>query len=243
MSSSLYQNSSPVDTDLDGLTDQGELMLFFTDPNNTDSDGDGYWDGTEVLYETNPLDANDPAQATTELPDQDIAWSWVLARVSGITSYLLLFVLMILGVGISSGYIFRLVGPIVAWRIHRATGITLMAFVFIHLVALFLDDFMNFSILDLFVPFYSEFSPTYMSLGIIGFYLLAIIVLSSIFMIVTKYKAWRFLHYLTFPVFVALFIHGVFLGSDTGSLAMQITYWVTGVLVAFSFAYRVVKAL
>lgn len=62
-------------------------------------------------------------------------------------------------------------------------------------------------------------------------------------MIVTKYKAWRFLHYLAFPAFVALFIHGVFLGSDTHTLVMQLMYWITGVLVAFSLAYRVVKAL
>ena len=196
-----------------------------------------------MLYQTDPLSSSDPAQATTEVPVQSTPWSWYVARVSGITSYLLLVTLMLLGVGISSGYAFRLFGPIVAWRIHRATGITLMAFVFIHLGALLLDQFMNFSLLDVLVPFYSQFSPTYLSLGIIGFYLLLITMFSSIFMIVTKYKAWRFLHYLTFPAFVTLFIHGVFLGTDTSSLAMQLTYWITGVLVGLSVAYRVVKAL
>lgn len=44
------------DTDEDGLSDQRELELG-TDPQNKDTDGDGVFDGDEVLkYGTNPLD-------------------------------------------------------------------------------------------------------------------------------------------------------------------------------------------
>ena len=48
----------PVDSDGDGLTDEDEILIYHTDPNNPDTDGDGLSDGDEVLvYKTDP---NDP---------------------------------------------------------------------------------------------------------------------------------------------------------------------------------------
>jgi hypothetical protein len=241
---SLYQDGQPKDTDLDGLTDQGELNIFKTDPNNPDTDNDTYLDGAEVLVKTNPLNANDPGIAPQTAPQQQSTpWIWYLTRVSGITSYILLFLLLIVGIGITSGYIFNLWGPIIAWRIHRTIGITLVIFVATHLVTLALDNFAKFSLMELFIPFYSQFKPLYLSLGIIGFYLFVIIILTSLIMIVTKYKAWRFLHYFTFPTFLALFIHGLFIGTDSNTLVMKLVYLSTGTLVAMAFAYRISKSL
>lgn len=45
-----------VDSDNDGLSDQDEINLWHTDPNNPDTDGDGYLDGDEVKNGYNPLD-------------------------------------------------------------------------------------------------------------------------------------------------------------------------------------------
>jgi DMSO/TMAO reductase YedYZ heme-binding membrane subunit len=80
-------------------------------------------------------------------------------------------------------------------------------------------------------------------MGIIGFYLLIIIILTSLILIVTKYKAWRLIHYLTYPTFVFLFIHGLFIGTDSSALAMKLVYLITGSLAAIAFAYRLSKAL
>lgn len=43
-----------IDTDHDGLTDEQELHIYYTDPDNADSDGDGYLDGDEVLAGYSP---------------------------------------------------------------------------------------------------------------------------------------------------------------------------------------------
>jgi hypothetical protein len=237
----LYSAGPPKDTDFDGLTDQGEVQIYHTDPNNPDTDADGFLDGAEVLVGTDFLDKNDPPTEVIKPQQKTIPWMWYLTRASGITGYLLLFLLLVTGTGITSGYLFTLFGPIIAWRIHRTIGITLIAFVVTHLITLILDDFMKFSLAELLIPFYSAFKPLYMSLGIIGFYLFILIILTSIFFIVSKYKAWRLLHYLTFPTFVALFIHGVYTGTDTSTLAMQIVYWSTGIIVVIISIYRIIK--
>jgi hypothetical protein len=44
------------DSDVDGLTDDAEIHVYHTDPNNPDTDGDGFDDGYEVANHTDPLD-------------------------------------------------------------------------------------------------------------------------------------------------------------------------------------------
>ncbi len=44
-----------IDTDNDGLSDTAELTIYFTDPNNPDTDGDSYWDGNEIANNYSPL--------------------------------------------------------------------------------------------------------------------------------------------------------------------------------------------
>lgn len=49
--------NSKTDSDLDGLFDQDEIDIYKTDPNNSDTDGDGYLDGDEVKNGYNPAGA------------------------------------------------------------------------------------------------------------------------------------------------------------------------------------------
>ncbi len=58
MSSTLSGFYVPLDSDNDGLTDYDEVYVYGTDPYNPDSDGDGYSDGIEVYYGSDPLNAD-----------------------------------------------------------------------------------------------------------------------------------------------------------------------------------------
>lgn len=42
------------DSDGDTLTDMTEINVYKTDPNNPDTDGDGFWDGLEIIKGFNP---------------------------------------------------------------------------------------------------------------------------------------------------------------------------------------------
>lgn len=62
-----------TDGDGDGLSDYDETHLFITDPANPDTDGDGVWDGIEIVRGTDPSDANETAMIVYESPKEVIA--------------------------------------------------------------------------------------------------------------------------------------------------------------------------
>ncbi|MHA2000572.1 MAG: hypothetical protein ACTSVU_00600, partial [Promethearchaeota archaeon] len=57
---SIYLDSTSAlvgnDNDFDGLSDDAENQIYYTDPNNPDSDGDGYGDGEEIQFGGNATD-------------------------------------------------------------------------------------------------------------------------------------------------------------------------------------------
>ena len=53
-----------VDSDFDGLDDFAETHKYFTSPILVDSDGDGVWDGEEVLANTLPGNSESTSSAT-----------------------------------------------------------------------------------------------------------------------------------------------------------------------------------
>ncbi len=230
------------DSDYDGLTDQGELQAYKTNPNNPDTDGDGYLDGAEVLAGTDPLNAspvttiNASSSNTTE-PSTSL-WPWYFTRASGLVAYILLFLLIVSGFGIKTSWSFRFISPTFAWLNHRYIGLALSFSVAVHLISLLMDNFLKFRIIDILVPFASNYKPIFLSLGIIGFYLFLAVIISSIFTMTKFYKSWRLLHYLPYPLFIVLFIHGYFIGTDTASIFVRPVYFITGVIFILLSLYR-----
>ncbi len=57
------------DSDNDGLSDDDELNIYLTDPNNPDTDNDGYEDGYEVVNGYDPLDPDSNPQQNVVIID------------------------------------------------------------------------------------------------------------------------------------------------------------------------------
>ena len=55
-----------VDSDKDGLSDMEERDIYFTDPENNDTDKDSYFDGEEVKFGYNPLGPGKAGETPTE---------------------------------------------------------------------------------------------------------------------------------------------------------------------------------
>ena len=58
--------SADTDADQDGISDENEVLVTGTDPENGDSDGDGLGDGVEVENRMNPLDPDMDKDGTSD---------------------------------------------------------------------------------------------------------------------------------------------------------------------------------
>lgn len=153
------------------------------------------------------------------------SWPWYIIRGAGFAAFALMFLLMISGIGHVTGLTYRFIEPIKAWAIHKAMAFALVAAILIHVIFLLFDHYVNFSIVQLFVPFLNHYSngTTLFGLhlnslgvgfGVIAMYLVFIIVLSSLGYIDTKKGLWKFLHYFSYIAVYLVFIHALYNGSD-----------------------------
>jgi len=62
--------NATVDTDGDGISDFDEITLYKTDPNQADSDNDGFTDGVEIIKGFNPNDAAAEAVIVYQSPKE-----------------------------------------------------------------------------------------------------------------------------------------------------------------------------
>lgn len=163
---------------------------------------------------------------------------WYVARAAGISAYLLLFLVVTIGTGLTTNYTYRFINPIKAWIIHKYLSIALGITLLTHVISLLFDSYINLKLLDLLIPFYSRYNSNYIGLGIFSFYLLLIIVFSSLFFRLKNPRIWRIIHYFTYPIFILSCLHGILIGSDTKTITMKLVYWFTGSIFLILMVYR-----
>lgn len=228
------------DSDYDGLTDKSEKDLYHTDPLKADTDGDGFLDSSEILIKSDPLNSLDPGANTniSAVVDNSISIPWFITRTAGIVAYILMFLIVMLGAGMTTSYIYRYINPVKAWLIHKYLSLAMGIVLLTHVVALIFDKFINFSLQDIFIPFHSNYKSLFLSLGILGFYILLIIIFSSLWFRLRYKKAWRFIHYFVYALFIFSLVHGLFIGTDSSTLTMRIIYYFTGFIFLDLLIYR-----
>jgi len=217
-----YREEIILDSDLDGLTDLGEKQIFKTDPLNPDSDNDGFYDGAEILGESDPLNNLSPAaiktvSENTTVVENETSWAWYVARVTGLLSFLLLYIVMFLGLSIRTPWLNKLVKPIYSLNIHAWLSVQAIVLVFMHGGALLFDKYLQFSWSDILVPFFNKTYMPELAFGIIAAYLMLILIISSYLRKFINYKVWRISHFLNIPLYGMAVYHGLYLGTDLAS--------------------------
>jgi predicted ferric reductase len=169
---------------------------------------------------------------------QIISLPWYITRAAALTAYSLMFLMVFLGTGMTTGFIYGLINPVRAWTIHKYLGIALLIMIFLHVGSLLFDKFIMLRLSDVLIPFFSDYRPLYLSLGILGFYILLATILISIFLRLRTPRFWRWTHYWVYPLFFLALIHGLFIGTDSPTRVMTLVYWLTGIISVSLFIYR-----
>jgi predicted ferric reductase len=163
---------------------------------------------------------------------------WYMARIGGIVSYLLLWLSTIWGLLLSTKLIPKWVSTIFIYGLHEFLALLALVFMTLHVLILLGDEYVNFNIFHLLIPFNAPYEPFWTGLGVTAFYLSAVLTGSFYVRRQIGQKAWRTLHYLTFVAYTLALGHGMMAGTDSSSFPMKLTYLITASLILFLFYYR-----
>ncbi len=146
---------------------------------------------------------------------------WYLARATGIVAWVLLVASVVWGVLLAT----RVLKPVdrPAWLLvmHRWLAALAVTCTALHLVALAADGFVHFGWTELFVPGASPWKTTAVSVGIVAFWLLVIVQVSSLLMRRLPRAVWRRVHYLSYAMVWAVSVHAGLAGSDVTNRLYQ----------------------
>ena len=110
-----------------------------------------------------------------------------------------------------------------AWLLdlHRALGGLAVVATGLHLVSLVADSYITFGVMDLMVPFASQWKPGAVALGVIGAYLIVAIQVTSMAMRRLPRSAWRAVHLTSYALVWVVSLHAGLAGSDVKNRVYQ----------------------
>lgn len=165
--------------------------------------------------------------------------TWYIARSAGMVSWVMLTASVTWGILLSTRFLQDRHRPGWLTDLHRFLGAASVAFTLLHVVALLLDDYVDFGIIDVLVPFASEWRPAAVAWGVVGFWILLAVEGTSLLLRRLSRKAWRAVHLSSFALFWVASFHAAAAGTDVAA------GWYRGIAVSltlvtvFMMTYRV----
>jgi sulfoxide reductase heme-binding subunit YedZ len=143
-----------------------------------------------------------------------LSWPWYIARASGLAAFLFLYLAVFSILSVRLAWMRRIVKPQYALPLHQWFAWQALVLSFFHMGALFFDHFMKLGLIDLLVPFASHFETNLVALGILGLYLMLLLVVVSEFRQKLPYRFWRTTHFLHVVLYLMACFHAYYLGTD-----------------------------
>jgi DMSO/TMAO reductase YedYZ heme-binding membrane subunit len=139
---------------------------------------------------------------------------WYVARSGGVVAWALSAASVVWGLVLSSRVFGKRISLPKLLDLHRFLGGLSVVFLAVHLIGLALDDKVTFGLAELLVPMKSSWRPGAVAWGIVAFYLLVAVEITSLLHARIGERIWRSVHYGGFAVFLLATIHGLKAGTD-----------------------------
>ncbi len=144
--------------------------------------------------------------------------TWYVARAAGIVTWGLLVASMVWGLLYATKVFGRKVSAWWLLGVHRWLGVLAIVFTGVHVVALLADQYVNFTVTDVLVPFVGSWKPLAVSAGILSMYLLLAIEITSLLKARLSYAVWRWIHLGSYGLFALATVHALAAGTDLSTV-------------------------
>jgi predicted ferric reductase len=162
---------------------------------------------------------------------------WYVTRASGLTGYFLLWLSMVWGFAIPTGFMKPVLENVFSYDFHEHLSLLGIGFVLIHVLVLLFDKYLPFSIIQILIPFTDTYRPIWVGLGIISFYLLLLVTFTFYIRQRIGSKAFRAIHVLSIVSYLGTTLHGLFAGTDSALPITMLLYAGTFLVVVFLTVY------
>lgn len=142
---------------------------------------------------------------------------WFVTRSSAIVGWILLTLSVLWGILLKTRILRGADNPEWLKVVHRFISGVAMLMVVTHVVSLYLDSYIEFTVADLLIPFSSEFEPWGVALGIVGMWSMVLVWLTSMVMQWIPQPVWKAIHYLSYLSVFAVALHSGMVGTDVGT--------------------------
>lgn len=139
---------------------------------------------------------------------------WHLSRASGIVAWFGLAAATMLGILLATKLLGAHKRPAWLLDLHRFVGGLALTFTGLHLVALVADREVDFGPSELLIPFASSWRPLAVAFGVVSFWILAAVQVSSLMMRHVPRIWWKRIHRSSYVLFWTSTIHGAAAGTD-----------------------------
>ncbi len=165
---------------------------------------------------------------------------WYVTRAAGITAYLLLWFSTVWGLAVSSKILDRMLHRQFTYDFHQFISLLAVGFLVLHIVVLYLDQYLPYSIAQILVPFLSPYRPLWVGVGVIAFYLTLLVTVTFYLRGRIGMKSFRAIHVTSLLGYLGGLVHGFFSGTDSPLAATQMMYYLTFLAFAFLTTYWLV---
>lgn len=162
--------------------------------------------------------------ATSIVPTVQGTAAWTTSRAAGITAFLALTLDVVFGLLMSTRAGDAIIPRARSVSVHRWLSSVTLALVVTHSFVLLADRFVRFDVIDAIVPFSSSYRTFAVGLGVLAGYGALVVHISFALRRRIGTRNWRRLHFVSFGIFLAALVHGLFAGSDSSSAAMHVIY-------------------
>ena len=168
---------------------------------------------------------------------------WYLSRATAIMGFIILSLSLMWGLLMTAKLAKQWPGVAVANDLHKFVSLTGIFFGLFHAFILLGDKYIGFTVVKILVPFANPvYRPTWVGLGQLSLYLWGILLVSFWLRKKIGHKLWRGLHYASFVLWLAVLAHGIFSGTNTGTMLMNVIYWGSSAIILFLTFYRILYA-
>jgi sulfoxide reductase heme-binding subunit YedZ len=152
---------------------------------------------------------------------------WFIARITGLTAFAVLSLSVLSGEALRTSVLDFVAKNRAVRKLHDFTTPLWLPLVFAHIIALLFDKTARIGLLNIFVPFTTDYGALAIGLGTVAFDIVMVVTVTSWLRSRMNNTLWMWIHRTSYIAFVAIFFHAALSGTDFDAPLVSALAWST----------------